>query len=493
MLDDAELRFLATLWTVGLLIWIALQVVPEWKKAQLHYAAAADNNNRVLLIPGVGSLLSSLAGLGRPHIAHILERARAHYAYPLRCLDPVARAALRGPESLPLALIDGTPPPVLRVAIIGLRRQAEVHVIWGPAVGAIRALAAGGSAGLAAWRAAKLLSTGADARYSDMTLRSVAYSSLALGALHTEPVQILAAAESQELQLPIPVQRLHRRQGCGLHGGHDTGTDCFCAVRGATAGHTLCALLIEPNLVASDADGAPSDSRDKATSGDGVCDGIDDERIGSSGSEPLSSNLSVLLLGLRAKDETAAPRSTPNTSARRDMTHTAGSARIGNIEVARREDRESRSGSDDDDDDSASDDNDDVAPLVRAEGTSARVQPVHRVISSLMAAPTGGHQRRHAMGSAPTTTRLQLVSELLVVLQDTAFAVADVWDGSRNGAAATAGGDGDCVICLSAPATTAVLPCRHLCICSACTAHLNPRLCPVCRARFSDYVQAVDE
>jgi hypothetical protein len=42
----------------------------------------------------------------------------------------------------------------------------------------------------------------------------------------------------------------------------------------------------------------------------------------------------------------------------------------------------------------------------------------------------------------------------------------------------------DCVICLSEPRTTALLPCRHLCLCAPCAQQLRfqSNRCPICRA-----------
>jgi hypothetical protein len=41
----------------------------------------------------------------------------------------------------------------------------------------------------------------------------------------------------------------------------------------------------------------------------------------------------------------------------------------------------------------------------------------------------------------------------------------------------------DCVVCIADPATVAVLPCRHLCLCSDCAEELRSRscFCPICR------------
>ncbi|GAB0494258.1 hypothetical protein MMPV_005549 [Pyropia vietnamensis] len=46
--------------------------------------------------------------------------------------------------------------------------------------------------------------------------------------------------------------------------------------------------------------------------------------------------------------------------------------------------------------------------------------------------------------------------------------------------------DADCVVCLSAPRSVLVLPCRHVCLCADCAAMYTSRSpwCPVCRARL---------
>jgi len=52
-------------------------------------------------------------------------------------------------------------------------------------------------------------------------------------------------------------------------------------------------------------------------------------------------------------------------------------------------------------------------------------------------------------------------------------------------------GNSDCVICLSAPRDTAVLPCRHMCFCSYCAGivRLQCDTCPVCRQKVVSLLQ----
>jgi hypothetical protein len=41
---------------------------------------------------------------------------------------------------------------------------------------------------------------------------------------------------------------------------------------------------------------------------------------------------------------------------------------------------------------------------------------------------------------------------------------------------------GTCVVCMATPKTVLLMPCRHLCVCKACSDKLTPdRTCPMCR------------
>merc|ERR1712176_196935 len=60
-----------------------------------------------------------------------------------------------------------------------------------------------------------------------------------------------------------------------------------------------------------------------------------------------------------------------------------------------------------------------------------------------------------------------------------------------NASATEEGGNPDCVICLSEPRDTAVLPCRHMCFCSYCAGivRLQCDRCPVCRQKVLSLLQ----
>jgi len=50
---------------------------------------------------------------------------------------------------------------------------------------------------------------------------------------------------------------------------------------------------------------------------------------------------------------------------------------------------------------------------------------------------------------------------------------------------------GDCVVCLSNPRDTTILPCRHMCLCHECARELAQRSdkCPICRSFIADFIE----
>ena len=50
---------------------------------------------------------------------------------------------------------------------------------------------------------------------------------------------------------------------------------------------------------------------------------------------------------------------------------------------------------------------------------------------------------------------------------------------------------GDCVVCMSDPRDTIILPCRHLCLCNTCAESLRYQAnnCPICRVPFRALLQ----
>jgi hypothetical protein len=81
--------------------------------------------------------------------------------------------------------------------------------------------------------------------------------------------------------------------------------------------------------------------------------------------------------------------------------------------------------------------------------------------------------------------------QLLQRQQQGGGAAADggAWDAAEAGFAGSAsdgagpGGDGVCVVCLSAPSEMVYVKCGHMCCCSRCAATMSGggKRCPVCR------------
>ena len=77
----------------------------------------------------------------------------------------------------------------------------------------------------------------------------------------------------------------------------------------------------------------------------------------------------------------------------------------------------------------------------------------------------------------------------------TIFELTDMYgkDSGANGANG-AGTDGEsqreCVICFTVVKDTVVLPCRHLCLCQACSqiVRMQNNTCPICRTRIESFM-----
>lgn len=70
--------------------------------------------------------------------------------------------------------------------------------------------------------------------------------------------------------------------------------------------------------------------------------------------------------------------------------------------------------------------------------------------------------------------KTSLLSQYLKSATGTMLAVKPIFDESR------------CVICMDAPATYTLLPCRHACMCRDCMPHIQGR-CPLCRLHVESY------
>ncbi|KAK9125965.1 hypothetical protein Scep_014811 [Stephania cephalantha] len=76
------------------------------------------------------------------------------------------------------------------------------------------------------------------------------------------------------------------------------------------------------------------------------------------------------------------------------------------------------------------------------------------------------------------------VQNQILCINDTKYKLQEIY-----GIGNSVEGDSDenqgkeCVICLSEPRDTTVLPCRHMCMCNGCARHLKLQRhrCPICR------------
>lgn len=103
--------------------------------------------------------------------------------------------------------------------------------------------------------------------------------------------------------------------------------------------------------------------------------------------------------------------------------------------------------------------------------------------------PPGGPSTPSAVGSLQATAGIGSSSPIGAASSIAQPALSSTAGGG--GGAGGVGGGGEeiaeeCVICLTDPKDTVLLPCRHLCVCSECFRHVDK--CPVCRSPFDNYV-----
>lgn len=101
------------------------------------------------------------------------------------------------------------------------------------------------------------------------------------------------------------------------------------------------------------------------------------------------------------------------------------------------------------------------------------------------APPSDEEPRRPAWTMQLLAQKLQYGSQCFVLHE--VFGVQS----KRLADAEVEGGNTDCIICLSEPRDTAVLPCRHMCFCSYCASivRLQCDKCPVCRQKVQSLLQ----
>jgi len=123
------------------------------------------------------------------------------------------------------------------------------------------------------------------------------------------------------------------------------------------------------------------------------------------------------------------------------------------------------------------------------------VAPSDRAQSTVQSQTTYANLKPNATGAAGTFTVLPLKQKIQV--GSSSYELQEIY-GIEGQKAAQAGGEGgddangrECVICMTDPRDTTVLPCRHMCMCSGCAKvlRLQSNKCPICRTHIESLLQ----
>eukprot|EP00760_Papus_ankaliazontas_P023303 PhM_4_TR2027/c0_g1_i1/m.82583 len=112
--------------------------------------------------------------------------------------------------------------------------------------------------------------------------------------------------------------------------------------------------------------------------------------------------------------------------------------------------------------------------------------------------PTGGAHTYYSLLRTENGT-METIRDMIHVPGKGVYQLDHVYGGEVV-EGAVAGGEGvagdetaTCVVCLSEPTDTTVLPCRHMCMCSGCAEIIkrqNPQQCPICRTPIEQLLVA---
>ena len=111
-------------------------------------------------------------------------------------------------------------------------------------------------------------------------------------------------------------------------------------------------------------------------------------------------------------------------------------------------------------------------------------------------------QTTFATVSTPDAAGNRTIAPLKQKIQvgSTSYELQEIYgiDGASAGASSEGGGDAEggdnareCVICMTEPRDTTVLPCRHMCMCSECAKvlRMQSEKCPICRTPIEQLLQ----
>lgn len=131
-----------------------------------------------------------------------------------------------------------------------------------------------------------------------------------------------------------------------------------------------------------------------------------------------------------------------------------------------------------------------IAVRLEVDAVEGQPQCIHYTYISLK--NNGPAEDEDAAKTSPSRVRPAQIFKQKLQYGTECFVLHEVFGASSKVADAEPdGGGSDCVICLSEPRDTAVLPCRHMCFCSYCAGivRLQCDRCPVCRQKVASLLQ----
>ncbi|KAL8105190.1 putative E3 ubiquitin-protein ligase LUL4 [Apium graveolens] len=87
--------------------------------------------------------------------------------------------------------------------------------------------------------------------------------------------------------------------------------------------------------------------------------------------------------------------------------------------------------------------------------------------------------------------KVRVVKQILWI-DDVRYELREIYGIGNSGEAMSGNDSGkECVICMTEPRNTAVLPCRHMCLCTECakTLRLQSNKCPICRQSIEELME----
>mmetsp|Transcript_34533 Transcript_34533/g.63968 ORF Transcript_34533/g.63968 Transcript_34533/m.63968 type:complete len:145 (-) Transcript_34533:149-583(-) len=81
--------------------------------------------------------------------------------------------------------------------------------------------------------------------------------------------------------------------------------------------------------------------------------------------------------------------------------------------------------------------------------------------------------------SPPNSTPAVRVDHQIIGIDDQLLHVQDIFGKEE---------DGECLVCMTDPKDTILLPCRHMCLCRDCLLKMVTAKCPICRTTIDQHI-----